>query len=33
MTKLKVFADNKLYVAKMTISLFDRVENILSLIE
>ena len=27
MTKLKAFADNKLDVAKMKISLFDRVEN------
>ena len=27
-TKLKAFADNKLNVAKMTICLFDRVENI-----
>ena len=27
MTKLKAFADDKLNVAKMTISLFDRVEN------
>ena len=26
-TKLKAFADNKLYVAKVTMSLFDRVEN------
>ena len=26
-TKLKVFADGKLNIAKMTISLFDRVEN------
>ena len=26
-TKLKVFADNKLNFAKMTISLFNRVEN------
>ena len=26
-TKLKAFADNKLTVAKMMISLFDRVEN------
>ena len=26
-TKLKAFADDKLNVAKMTISLFDRVEN------
>ena len=26
-TKLKTFADNKLKVAKMTISLYDRVEN------
>ena len=25
--KLKAFADNKLYVAKMIISLFDKVEN------
>ena len=28
MTKLKAFADNKLNIAKMSISLFDRVENI-----
>ena len=27
MTKLKAFADEKLSVAKMTISLFKRVEN------
>ena len=27
MTKLKVFADDKLNVAKMLFSLFDRVEN------
>ena len=27
MTKLKAFADNKLNVAKITISLCDRVEN------
>ena len=27
LTKLKAFVDNKLNVAKMTISLFDRVEN------
>ena len=27
MTKLKTFADDKWNVAKMTISLFDRVEN------
>ena len=27
-TKLKAFADNKLNVTKMTISVFDRVENI-----
>ena len=27
-TKFKAFADNKLNVAKMMISLFDRVENI-----
>ena len=27
MTKLKEFADDKLNVAKMTIALFDRVEN------
>ena len=27
MTKLKAFADNKLNVAKMMISLFDRGEN------
>ena len=27
MTKLKAFADTKLNVAKMTISLYDRVEN------
>ena len=27
LTKLKEFADKKLNVAKMTISLFDRVEN------
>ena len=27
MTKLKAFADNKLNVATMAISLFDRVEN------
>ena len=26
-TKLKAFADNKSNIAKMTISLFDRVEN------
>ena len=26
-TKLKVFADGKLDIAKMTISLFDRIEN------
>ena len=26
-TKLKAFADNKVNIAKMTISLFDRVEN------
>ena len=26
-TKLKTFSDDKLNVAKMTISLFDRVEN------
>ena len=26
-TKVKAFADNKLRVAKMTISLFDRIEN------
>ena len=26
-TKLKAFADNKLNVAKMTIALFDRIEN------
>ena len=29
LTKLKAFADEKLNVAKMTISLFDRVENTL----
>ena len=28
MTKLKAFSNNKLDVGKMTISLFDRVENI-----
>ena len=27
MTKLKAFADDKLNIAKMTVSLFDRVEN------
>ena len=27
MTKLKAFADDKLNVTKMTISLFERVEN------
>ena len=27
MTKLKAFADDKLNIAKMTISLFNRVEN------
>ena len=27
MTKLKAFADDKLYVAKVMIYLFDRVEN------
>ena len=27
MTKLKAFAEDKLNVAKMTISLFNRVEN------
>ena len=27
MTKLKAFADNRFIVAKMTVSLFDRVEN------
>ena len=27
MTKLKVFADDKLSIAKLTISLYDRVEN------
>ena len=27
-TKLKAFADDKLYVTKMLISVFDRVENI-----
>ena len=27
-TKLKAFADDKLNVAKMTISLFDTVENV-----
>ena len=27
MTKLKAFANDKLNVAKMTISLYDRVEN------
>ena len=28
MTKLKAFADNKINVAQMMISVFDRVENI-----